>query len=137
MNKTITVETIVRADIDKVWNYWTAPEHIERWMHASDDWECTDASNDVSVGGRFRATLGAKDKSTSFEFSGVYTTVDVGKLLEYTLDDGRVVGVSFAEIDEGVRIVEAFELEHENSEEVQRSGWQAILNNFTAYVEST
>ncbi len=135
MNTTITVATSVRADIEKVWKYWNAPEHIERWMHASDDWECTKATNDVRVGGRLSATLEAKDKSTSFEFTGVYTMVDVGKLLEYTLDDGRVVVVSFAEIDGGVRIVEAFEMEHENSEELQRAGWQAILNNFTAYVE--
>ncbi len=136
MNKTITIETIVQADLEKVWNFWNSPEHIEQWLHASDDWGCTKATNDLKVGGRFSSTLGAKDKSVSFDLMGTYTDIEPHKLIAYTLDDGRTVKTSFTPTENGIHIVETFEMENENSEEKQRSGWQAILDNFKAYVES-
>ncbi|MDB5194495.1 MAG: polyketide cyclase [Parcubacteria group bacterium] len=136
MNTIITIETTVRADMDAVWNLWNAPEHIEQWMHASEDWECTAAVNDVRVGGRFVFTLAAKDKSVSFDLPGIYTEVVPNKFLAYTLDDERTVSVSFIEIDNGVHISETFEAEQVNSEEMQRGGWQAILDNFKKYAEN-
>ncbi|OGZ45529.1 MAG: hypothetical protein A3C84_04225 [Candidatus Ryanbacteria bacterium RIFCSPHIGHO2_02_FULL_48_12] len=137
MNKTITVETVVHADADKVWEFWNTPEHIEHWMHASDDWECPKAVNDLTIGGRFSFTFAAKDGSNSFNVTGVYTAIEENKHIAYTMDDARIVTVSFESGDGGVHIVETFEMEHENSEELQRSGWQAILDNFKSYVESS
>jgi uncharacterized protein YndB with AHSA1/START domain len=135
MNKTITVEVVISAPIKVVWDLWNTPSHIMVWMHASDDWECSRAVNELKVNGRFSYTLGAKDKSVSFDLSGTYTKVDEEKFIAYTLDDGRTVTVSFVLEKEGVRISETFEMEHENSEELQRSGWQSILNNFKAYTQ--
>ncbi len=135
MNKKITIEADVHADMQKVWDAWNKPEHVTAWMHASDDWECQKATNDLRVGGRFSSTLAAKDGSTSFDFSGVYTQIEERKLLSYTLDDGRTVEISFLAEGGGVRVVEIFEMEHENTEELQRAGWQSILNNFKVYVE--
>lgn len=135
MNKTITIQATVQVDPETAWNVWNTPKHIEQWMHASDEWECSKAENDLRVGGRFTFTLGAKDKSSSFDLTGVYTTVEPRKLLAFTLDDGRTVATSFAAIDDGTHIVQTFEMEHENSEELQRSGWQATLDNFKVYAE--
>ena len=135
MNTTITVQTTVDADIATVWDCWTNPAHIVGWNFASDDWECPAAQNDVREGGRFVITMSAKDKSMSFDFSGVYARVDTGALIEYATDDKRMVSVVFQEIDESVVVTETFEMEHENSEELQRAGWQAILDNFKKYTE--
>lgn len=134
--KTITVETAISAPVEKAWEFWTKPEHIVNWAFASDDWEAPSAVNDVRVGGKFRTSMAAKDKSTSFDFTGTYTAVKEHSLIEYDLDDGRHVRVQFKEIPDGVYITESFEPENENPEDMQRSGWQAILDNYKKYVES-
>lgn len=133
---TITVEAIVAAPVEKVWEYWNKPEHIVKWAFASDDWEAPSAENDVRVGGTFKTVMAAKDKSAGFDFVGTYTAVEEHKLIEYDMDDGRHVKVEFLQLPEGVKITETFDPEHENPEEVQRQGWQAILDNFKKYTEA-
>lgn len=141
MNK-ITVETIVNAPLDKVWECWTEPEHINQWAFADESWEALDAENDVTAGGRFKTTMAAKDKSASFDFTGVYTRVEPKTLMEYDMDKApndsaaRHVSISFLETPEGNKIVETFDPENENPEEMQRSGWQSILDNFKKHVEN-
>ncbi|MBI2027968.1 MAG: SRPBCC family protein [Candidatus Levybacteria bacterium] len=132
----ITVQTVVNAPIAKVWEYWNKPEHITGWAFASDDWEAPTAENDVREGGKFKTVMAAKDKSESFDFTGVYTSVKEHELIEYDMDDGRHVKMEFEETPEGVRVMETFDPETENTEEFQRSGWQAILDNFKKYVEN-
>ena len=135
-NKTITLETVIDAPIGKVWELRTEPKHIVKWAFASDDWEAPHAENDIREGGRFKTRMAAKDKSASFDFTGTYTAVTDRKLIEYDIDDGRHVKIEFKETPDGVKITETFEPENENSEEVQRKGWQAILDNFKNYVEA-
>jgi uncharacterized protein YndB with AHSA1/START domain len=139
MSKSITVQTVVKADIKTVWDFWNNPEHIKQWLHASDDWECPKAVNDLKVGGRFSFTMGAKDKSVSFDLGGTYTAVEEGKLIAYTMDgeDARKVSISFEPVEGGVKVVETFDIEHENPEEMQRAGWQAIVDNFKRHVEAS
>jgi uncharacterized protein YndB with AHSA1/START domain len=137
MKNAITVQTTVNAPVAKVWEYWNKPEHITGWAFASDDWEAPAAENDVRVGGKFKTVMAAKDKSSSFDFTGIYTAVKEHELIEYTMDDGRRVKVEFTQLPEGVKITETFDPEKENPEDVQRSGWQAILDNFKKYVESS
>lgn len=132
----ITVQTIVKAPLSKVWECWTKPEHIVNWNFASDDWECPRSENDVRVGGKFSATMAAKDKSFSFDFAGTYTNVKENELIEYNLGDERHVKVEISESPEGVKIVESFDAEETHSEEMQRAGWQSILDNFKKYTES-
>jgi uncharacterized protein YndB with AHSA1/START domain len=136
MSKTIPVETTVAKDIKIAWECWNTPEHIKKWAHASDDWECTAASSDLRVGGRLSTTMAAKDKSMSFDLPGTYTDVDEETYLAYKMDDGRVVTVTFMPVEGGTHIIETFEMENINPEEMQRGGWQAILDNFKKYVES-
>ncbi|HKU48648.1 MAG TPA: SRPBCC domain-containing protein [Nitrososphaera sp.] len=137
MKDVIAVQTVIHAPIAKVWECWTKPMHIRAWAFASDDWEAPAAENDLRLDGRFRTVMAAKDKSTSFEFAGTYTTVNENRLIEYDLDDGRHVKVEFASSPPNdVLLTETFEPESENSLEMQRSGWQAILDNFKKYVEN-
>jgi len=133
----ITVETTVNAPIEKVWEYWNNPEHIKYWAFASDDWEAPSAENDLKTGGKFKTRMQSKtDKTQGFDFGGTYTNVEERKVIEYTMDDGRKVSIHFDTADDGqTKITESFDPESENSEEMQRSGWQAILNNFKKYTE--
>jgi uncharacterized protein YndB with AHSA1/START domain len=137
MNNPITVQTIVKAPMQKVWECWNEPQHITQWAFADDSWEAPAAENDLRVGGKFKTTMAAKDKSSSFDFTGTYTAVNEHENIEYEMDDnGRHVKVVFTEVPEGVKIIETFDPENENSEEMQRNGWQAMLENFKKHVES-
>ena len=133
----ITIATIVNAPMSKVWEYWNKPEHITHWAFASDDWEAPAAQNDLRTGGTFSTTMAAKDKSHSFEFGGIYTAVKEDALIEFEMGEGgRQVKVEFVQTPEGVKITETFDPEDTNSLEMQKNGWQSILNNFKKYVES-
>jgi uncharacterized protein YndB with AHSA1/START domain len=134
--KPITIETIIHADIQKVWQYWNEPAHITRWCHASDDWECPKAEIDLRVGGSFTSTMAAKDGSSSFDFGGTYNEVIPFEKITYTIGDGRKVEIIFKQEGESVRITETFDPESQNPEDMQRSGWQAILDNFKKHVEN-
>ncbi len=136
MNTLITVSTTIHAPIDLVWETWTQPEHITQWAFASDTWEAPAATNDLRIGGTFSTRMAAKDGSARFDFTGVYTEVVEKKHLAYTIEGGRTVTINFSETPEGIIVNETFEAETENSEEMQRNGWQSILNNFKTYTES-
>ncbi|KXK27296.1 MAG: hypothetical protein TR69_WS6001000171 [candidate division WS6 bacterium OLB20] len=133
----ITVQTVVKAPLDHVWKCWTTPEDINSWAFASADWEARESVNDVVTGGTFNTVMAAKDGSAAFDFSGVYTVVEEGSLIEYDLDDQRHVVVKFTETPEGVIVTQTFDPESENARDMQQEGWQAILNNFKSYAERT
>ncbi len=132
----ITVNTLVNATIENVWDSWTNPKHVVNWNFASDDWHAPEASNDFQVGGKFVYTMAAKDGSFSFDFSGKFTEITIYKTISYLLDDGRKVDITFEMFEGQVMVIESFEAETENTEELQQMGWQAILNNFKKYTES-
>jgi uncharacterized protein YndB with AHSA1/START domain len=131
----IKVEAYVHAPIEKVWKLWTSPEHIMHWNNASDDWHTPRADNDLRAGGRFLSRMEAKDGSFGFDFGGVYDEVKINELIAYTLGDGRKVKVTFSTYDNQTLVTEVFEAENTNSTEMQRSGWQSILDNFKKYAE--
>ena len=131
----ITVETIVNVTIQKAWEYWTNPEHIKQWAFASEDWHAPYADNDLRVGGEFKTTMAAKDGSFSFDFGGVYTSVDPQRLIKYELGDGRKVSVEFTDHGDTTKVVEIFDPEEQNPIEMQQGGWQAILDNYKKYAE--
>lgn len=136
--KAITVETTVKSPIEKVWRFWNEPKHITKWCQASDDWHAPYADNDLRTGGKFKTTMAAKDGSFSFDLEGVYTNVQEHKLIEYTMigDDQRKVKIAFSGNDKETKVTETFDPENINSIELQRGGWQAILNNFKKYTEA-
>ena len=136
-NKTnITVEATVNAPVEKAWEYFTKPEHIIKWSHASDDWHTTKAENDLRVGGKFSSRMEAKDGSYGFDFGGVYDVVDTNKKIEYTLGDGRKVSIDFSSENNATKVSETFEAETTNSIEMQKGGWQAIMDNYKKYTEN-
>ena len=131
----ITVQTKINASLEKVWKFWTKPEHIKNWAFASPEWHAPAAENDLNVGGKFSTTMAAKDGSMSFDFGGEYTLVKQNEAINYIMDDGRSAEITFKETADGVEIIESFDPETQNPEEMQRGGWQAILDNFKNYVE--
>jgi uncharacterized protein YndB with AHSA1/START domain len=136
MQTTITIEATINAPVEKIWKYWTVPDHIVKWNNASDDWHTPFAENDLTVGGKFLSRMEARDGSFGFDFGGVYDEVKLNELIAYTLGDGRSVKIIFSPMGGNTKIVETFEAENENPIEMQRQGWQNILNNFKIYSES-
>ena len=131
-----TVKTIVKAPAEKVWKLWTVPIHIMHWNNASDDWHTSFAENDLRVGGKFTCHMEAKNGSEGFDFSGKYSKVVTYRQIEYIMDDGRKVQLSFVPDEDGTSITETFELESTHTMEEQHNGWQSILDNFRRYAES-
>jgi len=133
--KKITIKATVLADKQKVWDYYTLPEHITKWNFADPSWHCPFATNDFKVGGRYVARMEAKDGSFGFDFEVVYSEIKVGKSFSYGFD-GRTVNVTIENINNQTEIVVEFDPEKQNPIELQRAGWQSILNNFKNYTES-
>lgn len=130
----ITVETTVPVSPELAWAYWTEPKHIVEWNQASADWHTPRAENDLRVGGKFSSRMESRDGKYGFDFWGIYDTVEPYHTLNSTLGDERKVFVAFEPVASGTHIVETFEAESENSVELQRQGWQAILDSFRRYV---
>lgn len=136
-NKTIMVEVTINAPIEKVWEYWTKPEHIIKWNFASDDWHCPFAKNELKEGGKFCYTMSSKDGNMSFDFEGEYNLIIDQKKIIYTIADGRKVKIDFFDFVNKTKLLEIFEAESEHTLELQQKGWQSILDNFKLYVESS
>lgn len=134
--KSIIIETIVSASLEKAWEVWTSPKHIVHWNNASEDWHTTHATNDLKVGGKFNYRMEAKDGKVGFDFWGIYDEIIDQQVIKITLGDDRKMEVRFFQNGSKLRVVETFEIEDENSEELQRLGWQAILDRFKVYTES-
>ncbi len=132
----ITVQADIAADTKKVWDYYTQPEHIMKWNFAAPDWHCPKAENDVRAGGKYSARMEAKDGSWGFDFEAIYDVVVEYKNFIYTMGDGRKVAVDFENQGNKTHVIVTFDAEKQNSEEMQRSGWQSILDNFKKYVEA-
>ncbi|MBN8783709.1 MAG: polyketide cyclase [Sphingobacteriales bacterium SCN 48-20] len=133
--QSITIETTVNAPVEKVWEIWNKPEHIIQWNSASPDWHTPSAENDLRVGGQLKSRMEARDGSMGFDFAGTYTEVKENEKLAYTLGDGRNVEIIFTAVEGGTHVKETFDAENQNSLEMQRMGWQAILDSFRAYAE--
>ncbi len=131
----ITVSAHVNKPVAHVWKVWTDPAHIMQWNAASDDWHCPASTNDLRAGGFFSSTMAARDGSFSFDFGGVYDDVQLHKRIAYTLGDGRSCEILFTEEHGGTRVVESFDAESQNPVEMQRGGWQAILDRFKKHAE--
>ncbi|HYF67286.1 MAG TPA: SRPBCC family protein [Ohtaekwangia sp.] len=132
----ITVESTIDAPIEKVWSFWAEPKHIMQWCNASEEWHVPYAENDLRKDGKFKTTMAAKDGSMSFDFEGVYTNIQPNRAIEYAMSDGREVKILFSAAGNQTRVIETFDPEGQNPVEMQRAGWQAILDNFKRYTEA-
>ncbi len=134
--RVLTISITIAAPLPAVWEAYNSPDDIKQWNQASPDWHCPASENNLVEGGRFRNTMAAKDGSFSFDFSGVYNKIVPHTLLEFTLDDNRKVSVNFKDNGESTTVTTRFEAENENPADMQRDGWQAILNSFKNHVEN-
>lgn len=131
----ITISATINTPIEKVWKCWTTPEDIMQWNQASPDWHCPASAVDLKIGGKFSATMAAKDGSFAFDFWGTYDDILENELLMITMGDGRKWKTTFASNGDVTEVVESFEAENQNPIEMQQGGWQAILNSFKAHTE--
>ena len=131
----IKIEATISADSRTVWETWTQPEHITKWNYASEDCHCPSASNDLRKGGKFVSRMKARDGSFGFDFEGTYNEVIDQRKISYVMSDGRTVTTDFEKVGDQIKVTTFFDAEDENTAEMQKNGWQAILNNFKNYVE--
>lgn len=134
--KKVTVGTTINSKPQKVWEYWTKPEHITKWNFASNDWYCPKAENDLKVGGKMKSRMEAKDGSFGFDFEATYNEIINQKKITYTIEDGRMATTIFEDLHGKTKVTTNFDAESQNSVEMQKDGWQAIIDNFKSYVES-
>lgn len=132
----ITVKAIVEANKQKVWEYYTNPEHITKWNYAIDTWHCPSAYNDLKIGGKYIARMEAKDGSFGFNFEAIYNEIVDGEKFTYSMSDGRTVNVIFNDLGGKTELIIIFDAESENPVEMQQQGWQLILENFKKYIEN-
>ena len=136
LKPTITVDTVIDAPIEKVWNCWTDPSHLAQWNNAFDDWHTPLAQNDVRIGGKLKLRMEAKDGSAGFDHEAIYDDVVKNRKIQYTTSDGRSSTILFSETKGGISVSETFEPENETPFDVQQNFVQAILNRFRTYVEN-
>jgi uncharacterized protein YndB with AHSA1/START domain len=134
-NSKITVQTTVNAEAKKIWDYYNNPNHIINWNFADLSWHCPSAENDMRIGGTYKARMEAKDGSFGFDFESIYTDIKEGQEFTYEFG-GRLATVQFNALDSQTEIVVTFDPESQNPIEMQKDGWQAILNNFKNYTET-
>lgn len=132
----IKINTRVNAPVERAWEVFITPEYVMKWNHASDDWHSPKAENDLRIGGRFSSRMESVDGKEGFDFTGVYTEVIPNEKIAYTMDDGRKVEVKFEDLGDSTHVIIEFEPESENDPEFQKSGWQAILDNFKKVAEN-
>ncbi|HEY1041756.1 MAG TPA: SRPBCC domain-containing protein [Candidatus Paceibacterota bacterium] len=134
--KNITIETTINKPIEIVWDAWNQPAHIMQWSHASDDWNTPFAENDLRTGGILKIGYGSPDGQHDFTFEATYTAVEPLHHIAYVIGDGRSVDILFTQAEGGTKIIQTFAMENQNTEELQRAGWSAILENFKKHAES-
>jgi uncharacterized protein YndB with AHSA1/START domain len=129
-----------------VWEAYINPKHIINWNFAWDDWSCPKAENNLVVWWKLLATMAARDGSMSFEFEWEYTKIVEYKNIDFTILDmqygdqylkkWRKVSLTFTDLWDKVVVTEIFDSEELHSLEMQKQGWQMILDRFKNYVES-
>lgn len=133
----IKIEITILKPVQKVWDFFTEPDHITQWNFASDEWTCSSAQNDLQVGGVFNYRMEMKDEDFGFDYKGSYDEIIPLQKIKYHLDDGRKVEVLFEKVDENTTLVtQAFEPDPQQPELMQREGWYSILDNFHKHVEN-
>lgn len=137
LSDTVQIEASIQSPLPKVWEYWTEPKHITKWNFAIPDWHCPSATNDLRPGGKYSARMEAKDGSFGFDFEAIYDEVIPQKKLTYTMTDGRKATTLFEQQGDTTHVTTKFTAEKQNPVEMQKTGWQAILNNFKKYTEAT
>lgn len=133
--KKLKIEAVIIGEHSKIWEAWTNSEHITKWNFASDDWCCPSAQSDLRNGGKYKARMEAKDGSFGFDFEAVFSEVELQKKIVLNMTDGRTAATTFENMNGKTKVTTVFDAEKQNSEELQQSGWQAILDNFKKYIE--
>lgn len=136
MNNPTEVSAVIFSPVATIWSAWTKPQDIVEWHFTNDQWSCTEACNELRVGGQFNYIMASKDGRVRFDFSGQHTRVRLQQIIESRLDDGRNLEIRFKALSPlETLVIVAFEPETSNPLETQEAGWREILGNFQRYVE--
>jgi len=132
----VTVECVVDVSVEKAWVLWTNVDHIVHWS-LWPGWHVPGAVNDLTKAGRFFYRMEDKSTKEGFDYSGVHDEIEECKLIRSHLDDGRTIEVAFsAETDCTTRVTQTLQPKSTYSAELQKQGWQEVMDTFRAYAET-
>lgn len=130
----VRIERTFAASAEEVFDAWTSPEVMRRWLHPAADWATPEAEVDLRVGGKVRVVMRRPD-GTEIEMLGEYTLIDRPHLLVMTWTFGdepsneQVIELSFSE-SEGwttVRLVNS-RVSTDERRGAQDWGWRGCLD---------
>lgn len=131
MSEPIIVGVMIAAPIERVRSKFTDPDAVRAWNFATDEWSCPAATSDLRVGGAFSYRMAARDGSMAFDYDGTWEVVELERLVQ-VLRDGRRVEITFTAVEGGTQVTETFDPDADAPRELQRAGWQMILDRFAA-----
>jgi len=131
----LSVQTSIKAPIEKVWKCWTTPADIIQWNNPSEDWETTSVTLHLKDNGNFIYKMKTKDDSVAFDFTGIYDKVIINEYIKSTLFDGRKVVNIFKSNGDETILIENFDPEAQTPIPDQEAFTQAVIDNFKKYVE--
>ena len=134
-NLTLTAETLINAPIEKIWEYWTNPQHIIHWNNASEEWHTPHAENELRIGGKLTLKMELKNGTDGFDYICIYDDIIPNERISHTTSDNRKTTILFTQTDKGVKLTETFEPVTTVPLDDQQAFCQSILNKFKAYAE--
>jgi uncharacterized protein YndB with AHSA1/START domain len=87
------------APPERVFDAWTSEEVMRRWFHAARDWETSEASVDLRVGGAVRVVMRDPAEDAEYGGGGRYTEIDPPRRLAFTWTWDRETHETLIEID--------------------------------------
>ena len=100
----VRIERTYSAPAEAVFDAWTSPEVMRRWLHCGADWGTPEAEVDLRVGGKVRVVMRRPDR-IEVEAQGEYTLIDRPRrlVMTWTFDDDpsneQLIELSFTEAE--------------------------------------
>jgi uncharacterized protein YndB with AHSA1/START domain len=129
----VRIERTYAAPAEAVFDAWTSPEVMRRWLHCGPDWGTPEAEVDLRVGGKVRVVMRRPDR-TDAQMWGEYTLIDRPHRLVmiWTFDDDpsneQLIELSFTEAEGATTVLLVnSRISTDQRRGAQDWGWRACL----------
>ena len=138
----VRIERTFAASAGEVFDAWTSPEVMRRWLHPGPDWATPQAEVDLRVGGKVRVVM-RKPDGTEVEAQGEYTLIDRPHRLTMTwsFDDDpaneQLMDLSFSESEGATTVLLVnSRISTNDRRDAQDWGWRECLDQLTGVLAS-
>lgn len=138
----LRIERTFAATAEQVFDAWTSPEVMRRWLHCEPDWDTPVADVDLRVGGKVHVVMRSPD-GAEVNAHGNFTLIDRPNRLVMTwiFDDDpsneQLLDLYFSET-EGTTTVLLVNSRISTNErrDAQSNGWQGCLDELNRLVST-